>query len=139
MREPGMRVLVALLDGQHAGFLCLLPIEVAPAGPAGKNLAVIQCLTVREGIKGHSAAGGDTVLLREYSADDPAIRARYGIYRAILIDSNEVSWGYEAPKGACARRFARHWRGVDAWPRTVPQPRYANSPTVGCASRAKSS
>lgn len=33
MQEQGMRVKVALLDGQHAGFLYLLPIEIAPAGP----------------------------------------------------------------------------------------------------------
>jgi GNAT superfamily N-acetyltransferase len=204
MQEQGMRVLIARLDGQHAGFLYLLPIEVAPAGPVGKDLAVIQCLTVRDGMKGHGAgrallaaaerearasgqkgivvgaydhdlwfmpasffeacdyavvrrrdkavllwkvfdpqaeaprfmerryrfepiAGqvvidlfwsrsclttdteaqrvrevaseyGDAVLLREYSADDPAIRARYGIYRAIFVDGREVSWGYEAPK-----------------------------------------
>jgi len=204
----GMRVLVALLDGQHAGFLYLLPIEVAPAGPVGRDLAVIQCLTVRDGMKSHgagralvaaaedearasgrkgivvgayyhdfwfmpasffeacgytvarrhgetallwrafaptaeaprfmerryrfepvagkvvidlfwsrsclttdteaqrvrevaaefSAEFGAALLLREYSADAPEIRARYGIYRAIFIDGHEVSWGYEAPK-----------------------------------------
>jgi thiol-disulfide isomerase/thioredoxin len=199
-----MRVLVALLDGQQAGFLYLLPIEIAPAGPVGKDLAVIQCLTVRERLKQHGAGRalvaaaegearasgrkgivvgafyhdfwfmpapffeacgytavqreeeaallwkvfdqsaepprfmercyrfepvegkvvvdlfwsrsclttdteaqrvrevaaeyGDAVLLRAYSADDPAIRARYGIYRAIFIHGREVSWGYEAPK-----------------------------------------
>jgi GNAT superfamily N-acetyltransferase len=204
MREQGMHVLVALLDGRHAGFLLLLPIEVAPAGPVGRDLAVIQCLTVREKLKHHGAGRalvaaaerqarasgrkgivvgafyhdfwfmpapffeacgytlveregttallwktfdksaeapkamercyifepveskvvidlfwsrsclttdteahrvravaaeyGDAILLREYSADDPAVRARYGIYRAIFIDGHEVSWGYEAPK-----------------------------------------
>jgi predicted N-acetyltransferase YhbS len=204
MQERGMRVLVALLDGRHAGFLYLLPIEVAPAGPVGRDLAVIQCLTVKDGKKGHGAgralvaaaerearasgqkgivvgayyhdfwfmpasffeacgytvarrrdaaallwvafdpsaeaptfmerryrfepvAGkvvvdlfwsrsclttdteaqrvrevaaeyGDAVLLREHSADDPQVRAQYGIYRAIFIDGHEVSWGYEAPK-----------------------------------------
>jgi len=53
MQEQGMRVKVALLDGQHAGFLYLLPIEIAPAGPAGKDLSAIQCLAVRDERKGH--------------------------------------------------------------------------------------
>jgi GNAT superfamily N-acetyltransferase len=204
MGEQGMRVFIALLYGQHAGFLYLLPIEVAPTGPLGTDLSVIQCLTIRDGMKGHGAGGalvaaaerearasgrkgvvvgayyhdfwfmpapffeacgytvarregtaallwklfdpsaeaptflerryhfeavegkvvvdlfwsrsclttdteaqrvrevaaeyGDAVLLREYSADDPTIRAQYGIYRAIYIDGQEVSWGHEAPK-----------------------------------------
>jgi GNAT superfamily N-acetyltransferase len=208
MQEQGMRVKVALLAGEHAGFLYLLPIEIAPAGPIGKDLSVIQCLTVRNELKGHgvghalieaaeqearrqgskgivvtgfyhdfwfmpaaffegcgfvavqrrgdtailwkalsasadalagapafaerhyrfapvdgkvvvdlfwsrsclttdteaqrvrevSAEFGDAVLLREYCADDPDVRARFGIYRAILIDGQEVGWGYEAPR-----------------------------------------
>jgi GNAT superfamily N-acetyltransferase len=204
IQEQGMRVKVALLDGQHAGFLYLLPIEIAPAGPVGQDLSVIQCLTVKDELKdqavGHAliaaaeaearkqgrkgivvtgfyhdfwfmpatffeecgftvarrkenvailwktfddqaqapdfmerryrfvpvegkvaidlfwsrsclttdtetqrvheiaAEFGDAVALREYCSDDPAIRARYGIYRAIFIDGQEVGWGYEAPK-----------------------------------------
>ena len=204
MQEQGMRVKVALLDGQHAGFLYLLPIEIAPAGPVGKDLSAIQCLAVRDELKDHgvghaliaaaeeearrqgrkgivvtafyhdfwfmpapffegcgftvarhkgkaailwktfddqaetpafmepryrfapvegavaidlfwsrsclttdteaqrvrevAAEFGDAVLLREYCADDPAVRARYGIYRAIYIDGQEVGWGYEAPR-----------------------------------------
>jgi GNAT superfamily N-acetyltransferase len=204
MRAQGVRVKVALLDGQHAGFLYLLPIEIAPAGPAGADLSVIQCLTVVNRLKGHgtghalvaaaekearrqdrkgivvtafyhdfwfmpapffeecgfsvvrrrgetailwkafdetaqppqflerhyqfspvackvaidlfwsrsclttdteaqrvrevAAEFGDAVVLREYCADDPDVRARYGIYRAILIEGQEVGWGYEAPK-----------------------------------------
>jgi len=204
MYEQGMRVKVALLDGQHAGFVYLFPIEIAPEGPVGKDVSVIQCLAVRDRMKGHGAGGalvaaaegearkqgrkgivvtafyhdfwfmpapffetcgfavarrmgeaailwkvfddsaeapafmerryrfvqiegkvaidlfwsrsclttdteaqrvrevaaefGDAVELREYCSDDPAIRARYAIYRAILIDGKEVRWGYEAPK-----------------------------------------
>ena len=204
MQEQGMRIKVALLDGQHAGFLYLLPIEVAPAGPVGEDLSVIQCLTVREGLKGQgvghaliaaaeeearrqerkgivvtgfyhdfwfmpapffeecgftaatrrgnaallwkafddraqaptfverryhftpvegkvvidlfwsrsclttdteaqrvrevAAEFGGAVLLREHCADDPAVRARYGVYRGIYIEGEEVGWGYEAPR-----------------------------------------
>jgi GNAT superfamily N-acetyltransferase len=204
MQAQGMRVKVALLDGQHAGFLYLLPIEIAPTGPVGQDLSVIQCLTVKNELKGHgvghaliaaaeeearrqgrkgivvtgfyhdfwfmpaaffeecgftiarregnvailwktcndgaqpptfmerryrfvpvegrvaidlfwtrsclttdteaqrvrevAAEFGDAVLLREYCSDDPVIRDRYGIERAIYIDGEEVGWGYEAPK-----------------------------------------
>ena len=204
MIERGMRVKVALLDEEHAGFLYLLPIEIAPAGPIGVDLSVIQCLTVVDRFKGHGAGHalvaavkeeakqqgrkgivvtafyhdfwfmpapffeqcgftvarrkgesallwktfdpaaqplrfmerhyhfaavpgkvaidlfwsrsclttdteaqrvrevaaefGDGVLLREYCADDPDVRARYGICRAIFINGQEVGWGYEAPK-----------------------------------------
>jgi len=55
MQAQGMRVKVALLDGQHAGFLYLLPIEIAPTGPVGRDLSVIQCLTVKDGFKGRGA------------------------------------------------------------------------------------
>ena len=211
MQTQGMRVKVALFDGQHAGFLYLLPIEIAPTGPVGQDLSVIQCLTVKNELKGQGighalvaaaeeearsqgrkgivvtgfyhdfwfmpapffeacgftvvrrqgkaailwkvfadraqtppvpdfmerryrftpiegkvaidlfwsrsclttdteaqrvrevvaefrAEFGDAVALRKYCSDDPAIRARYGIERAIFIDGQEVGWGYEAPK-----------------------------------------
>jgi predicted GNAT family acetyltransferase len=204
MKELGMRVKVALLNGQHAGFLYLLPIELAPMGPIGQDLSVIQCLTVKDELKSHgvghslvaaaeeearkqgrkgivvtgfyhdfwfmpatffeecgftaarreekvailwkrfddqaqpptflerryrftpvedkvaidlfwtrsclttdteaqrvrevAAEFGNAVALREYCSDDPAMRARYGIGRAIFIDGKEVGWGYEAPK-----------------------------------------
>ena len=45
-----------------------------------------------------AAEYGDAVVLREYCSDDPAIRDRYGMERAIFIDGREVGWGYEAPK-----------------------------------------
>ncbi|MEA3408307.1 MAG: GNAT family N-acetyltransferase [Chloroflexota bacterium] len=51
-RERGLRVKVALLDGEHAGFLYMMPIEVAPWGPAGRDLMSIQCLTVRSVMSG---------------------------------------------------------------------------------------
>jgi GNAT superfamily N-acetyltransferase len=204
LRGQGLCVKIALLDGQHAGFLYLFPIEIAPVGPVGQDLSVIQCLTVQEGLKGRGVGGalvaaaerearargkvglvvtafyhdfwfmpasffeacgftvarrkgdaailwlafdesaqpphllerryrftpvpnkvvidlfwsrsclttdteaervrevaaefGDTVLLREHRTDDPAVRDRCGIYRAIMIDGQEVGWGYEAPK-----------------------------------------
>jgi hypothetical protein len=41
---------------------------------------------------------GDAVLLREYCSDDADVRSRYGIFRAIFVNGQEVGWGYEAPR-----------------------------------------
>ena len=55
------------------------------------------------------------VVLREYCADDPAIRAQYGILRAIYIDGQKVGWGYEAPRQGLRRaiREALTTKGMD--------------------------
>ena len=204
MHGQGLRVKVAIVDGKQAGFLYLLPIENAPSGPVGRDLSVIQCLTVEEWAKGRGAGRGlvaaaeeeaqrggqkgivvvayyhdfwfmpapffescgftavsrqgtrailwklfdvsaqppvftesrwrfepvkgkvavdlfwsrscltvdteaervrevaaefgDAVELREYCADDPAIRSRYQLSRGIFVDGKEISWGYEAPR-----------------------------------------
>jgi len=45
-----------------------------------------------------SAEFGEAVLLREHRADDPQVRARYGIARAIYVNGQEIGWGYEAPR-----------------------------------------
>ena len=52
-----------------------------------------------------AAEFGDAVALREYCSDDPTIRDRYGIERAILIDGREVGWGYEAPKSGLRQKI----------------------------------
>lgn len=45
----GARVKVALVDGRHAGFLHLMPVEVCPCGPIGLGIMFIPCLyTVKE-------------------------------------------------------------------------------------------
>ena len=208
-----MRVKVALLDDTQAGFLCLLPIEIASAGPLGRDLSVIQCLTVRRSMHGQGAGRaliaaaeqealcqgrrgivvtafyhdfwfmpasyfemlgyepvrrknrtallwkafegaaeapefmepkyrfepaegkavvdlfwtqscltsdteaqrvrevvaefGDAVLLREHCSDEPDVRARYGISRAIFVQGREVGWGHEAPKDGLRQAIQR--------------------------------
>lgn len=42
--EKGLRIKVALVDGKHAGFAYLYPIETSPWGPKGKDLTAITCL-----------------------------------------------------------------------------------------------
>jgi GNAT superfamily N-acetyltransferase len=51
MHEKGSRVKVAILDGERAGFLHVIPIEFCPWGPLGRDLLVIPCLYVPN--KGH--------------------------------------------------------------------------------------
>lgn len=49
--RQGLRVKVALWNGDHAGFLYLMPIEIAPWGPVGRDLMVLQCLVVTTPVK----------------------------------------------------------------------------------------
>lgn len=46
MHKKGLRVKVALLDDSPVGFLYVMPIEICPWGPLGKDLMVIPCLFV---------------------------------------------------------------------------------------------
>ena len=52
MEKFGLRVKVALLDGNHAGFLYVMPIEINPWQIQGKNLMVFPCLTSKFSHKG---------------------------------------------------------------------------------------
>ncbi len=53
MHERGLRVKVALEDDKSIGFLYLMPIEVCPWGPCGKDLLAIPCLYVLNEKKNH--------------------------------------------------------------------------------------
>lgn len=55
MHEKGLRVKVALLEDKPLGFLYVMPIEVCPWGPMGKDLSVIPCLYVLNEQKGKGA------------------------------------------------------------------------------------
>ena len=48
MHDKGVRAKVALHNGQRVGFLYVMPIEVSPWGPLGRDLMVIPCLYVQE-------------------------------------------------------------------------------------------
>lgn len=45
MEKDGLRVKVALLDGIHAGFLYIIPIEINPWSIQGKDIMIFPCLT----------------------------------------------------------------------------------------------
>ncbi len=51
-QRRGLRVKVLLCDSKHAGFVYLMPIEVAPWGPVGRDLMVLQCLVVKSEVQG---------------------------------------------------------------------------------------
>jgi GNAT superfamily N-acetyltransferase len=44
MEKYGLRVKVALLDGVHAGFLYVMPVEISPLQIQGRELMIFPCL-----------------------------------------------------------------------------------------------
>ncbi len=55
MHSRGLRAKVALLDGQHAGFAFLIPIEICPCTMTGREVMVMPCLWVIKSAKGNGA------------------------------------------------------------------------------------
>jgi predicted N-acetyltransferase YhbS len=51
-RERGLRIKVATLNGERVGFIYVMPIEVCPWGPEGRDLAVFPCLVAHSKVKG---------------------------------------------------------------------------------------
>ena len=45
-----------------------------------------------------AAEFGDSIIVREYPADDPDALARFGIPRAIYVNGEKIGWGHEAPR-----------------------------------------
>ena len=58
----GFRAKVALLDNKKGGFLYVMPIEICPWGPIGKELLVITCLNTDKSLLGK---GIGSALLQE--------------------------------------------------------------------------
>jgi GNAT superfamily N-acetyltransferase len=54
----GLRTKVALADGRHVGFAYVMPIEISPGGPVGRDLMALPCLWVLPKEKGHGAGRG---------------------------------------------------------------------------------
>lgn len=52
MYEKGLRIKVALVEGERTGFIYTMPIEVCPWGPKGKDLTVLMCLVSEKKHKG---------------------------------------------------------------------------------------
>jgi GNAT superfamily N-acetyltransferase len=57
------------------------------------------CATLEaDNVREVAAEFGDRVLLNEYDADDREVFDRFGIFRAIFVQGEEIGWGYTAPK-----------------------------------------
>lgn len=74
-QEHGHRTKVALADGKHVGFIFLMPIEISPWGPVGRDLMAIQCLTVEAEV--HSLGVGR--LLVEAAEEEARKQSKKGI------------------------------------------------------------
>jgi len=51
MYDDGLRVKVALYEGDRVAFLHVMPIEICPWGPLGRDLMAIPCLGVEEKVE----------------------------------------------------------------------------------------
>ncbi len=71
----GLRVKVALIDGKCVGFLYVMPIEIAPWGPEGRDLMALQCLSVSTAARQQGAGRA----LVEYAEDEAHQQKRKGI------------------------------------------------------------
>jgi len=90
MYEKGSRVKIASIDGDQVGFLHIMPIEICPWGPIGRDLMVIPCLTVMGKANGR---GIGRALIN--SAEEEAKRqGRKGI---IIIGYYHNHWFMPAP------------------------------------------
>jgi predicted N-acetyltransferase YhbS len=50
--RQGLRIKVATLNGERVGFIYVMPIEVCPWGPLGRDLAAFPCLVACSEVKG---------------------------------------------------------------------------------------
>jgi GNAT superfamily N-acetyltransferase len=74
MHTRGVRVKVGTVDGKHAGFAYVMPIEASPWGPVGHDLATLNCLWVLEWAK-HVGVGRALVTAAETEARRQACKA----------------------------------------------------------------
>lgn len=71
--EKGLRIKVALVAGEHAGFAYLYPIETCPWDPKGKDLMVITCLDAEKKKQGIGKA------LMQAAEEDARAQGKKGI------------------------------------------------------------
>ena len=73
MDQFGLRVKVATSDEERAGFLYVMPIEICPWGPIGRDLLVIPCLFVKTT---HTRQGIGRALVKAAEAEVPRQRRK---------------------------------------------------------------
>lgn len=81
MYRQGLRIKVATLNGERVGFIYVMPIEVCPWGPLGRDLAAFPCLVAHSKVKGQGV-GRALVAAAEAEAQKQRKKglATYGYY-----------------------------------------------------------
>ena len=110
----GVRAKVALLDGAPVGFAYVLPIELSPWGPRGRDLLVLPCLYVRPGAE-HQGVGQALV---EAADEEVERQGRKGL---CVMTNNHEAWfmpqAYFEARGF--ETAARHGLEAVLWRRHV--------------------
>jgi len=132
--DKGLRIKVALVEGQPAAFLYVLPIEVSPWGPLGHDLMTIPCLYVPKKV------GGQGVGRALMAAAEGEVRAQ-GKKGLVAIAYESDFWFMPAAFfrrcgfSEAARRGGEVilWKAFDpqAEPPQFLQPRYSFEPISG--------
>jgi len=114
MQGEGLRVFVARAGGKHIGFVYVLPIEVSPWGPLGRDLVVVPCLWV---LPGEQKQGAGRALVEAAEAE----ARRQGAKRIVTTGHYHDFWfmpasffeklGYEAVRRE--GKAALLWRRLD--------------------------
>lgn len=90
MYKKGSVVKIASIDGDQVGFLHIMPIEICPWGPIGRDLMVIPCLTVMRKAKGRGIGRA----LINSAEEETRHQRRQGI---IIIGYYHNRWFMPAP------------------------------------------
>lgn len=130
----GLRTKVALLNGVHAGFLHIAPVEIAPWGPTGRDFMTILCLVVKNEVK---AKGIGRRLIAEAEAETRKQRRKA---LAVIAFYHDFWFMPAAFFEACGFSVVQRkgeatilWKVFDssAQPPTFPERRYEFAPVEG--------
>ncbi|UCG42722.1 MAG: GNAT family N-acetyltransferase [candidate division WOR-3 bacterium] len=112
MESKGLKIKVALLDGEHAGVAYVLPIEICPWCATGKDLMALPCLYVHHQPESH---GVGTVLIRA-AEEEARNQGRKGM---VIVAYREDFWAVSPAffQEQGYRGVAHHGRQVVMWKR----------------------
>jgi predicted N-acetyltransferase YhbS len=133
-RERGLSMKVATSNGERVGFIYVMPIEVCPWGPLGRDLAVFPCVVAHSKVKGRGVGRALVAAAEEEArAQGKKGLATYGYYHDFwfMPAAYFEKLGFEA----AARRGERAvlWKIFDtsAEPPTFPEEKFGLEPAPG--------